>query len=196
MQCDAFMKRPDDSPVLKVFSCLGEMDIPSELDEDKLPADVAALEEFVCNVYSENGPKTLSELRWELFRAKNSEGEMLSPTLGALLPHTIRANFISRRDKSYTAVRPLLPPIEENGWNLQDGVYTPIMCTLLPAPKAVIELTKCGCKKTACIGNCNCFKNTLPCTPMCKCNVEMCQNSTVSSSNPHTTDSDEEDNYD
>lgn len=46
------MKLPDDSPVLKVFTCLGEIDIPSELDEDKLPADVAALEEFVCNVYS------------------------------------------------------------------------------------------------------------------------------------------------
>ena len=67
------------------------------------------------------------------------------------------------------------------------------MCTLLPTPKAVIELTKCGCKKTACIGNCNCFKNTLSCTPMCKCNVEMCQNS---SNNPHTTGSDEEGNSD
>ena len=75
------MKLPDDSPVLKVFTCLGEINIPSELDEDKLPADVAALEEFVCNVYSENGPKTLSELSWELFRTKNSEGEMLPQRL-------------------------------------------------------------------------------------------------------------------
>ena len=106
------MRLPDDSPELKVFRVIW----------GQVTSRCSSIG-GVCYVYSENGPKTLSELRWELFRTKNSEGEMLPPTLGALLPHTIRANFISRRDKSYTAVRPLLPPIEENGWNLQDGVY-------------------------------------------------------------------------
>ena len=188
--CDEFMKLPDDSPVLEAFSRMGEVDIQGELDNEELPSNVAAVEAFVCTVYSANGPKSLPGLRWELFRTKNREGEMLPPTRASLLPHIIRANYISRRDKSYIAVRPVLPPIEQNGWDLQDGLYTPVMCLCLPAPKAVIELTKCGCKKTGCIGNCNCYKNTLPCTPMCKCNEDTCQNS---SRNQNTTDSDEED---
>ena len=149
--CDAFMKLPDDSDVLQSFSLMGEMEVPGELDNDELPSSVMALETFVCTVYSANGPNTLPELRWELFRTKNREGEMLPPTRASLLPHIIRCNYISRRDTSYTSVRPVLPPIEQNGWCVHEGVYTPVMCLSLPAPKAVIELIKCGCKTGGCI---------------------------------------------
>ena len=94
----------------------------------------------------------------------------------------------SRRDKSYTEVRPVLPSIEQNGWNLEDGVYTPVMCLNLPAPK-------CGCRKLGCIGNCGCYKNNIPCTPMCKCSAGRCNNP---SSNTYTVgnNSDEEDDSD
>ena len=143
------MKMPDDSPVLESFRLMGEIDIPGELDNVELPSQVTALETFVCTVYTSNGTKTLPELRWELFRTKNLDGEMLPPTRASLLPHIMRCNYISRRDKSYTEVRPVLPSIEQNGWNLEDGVYTPVMCLNLPAPK-------CGCQKLGCIGNCGC----------------------------------------
>ena len=43
---------------------------------------------------------------------------MLPPTRAALLPHIIRANYVTMRDKSYLTDYPELPPIEENGWNL------------------------------------------------------------------------------
>ena len=151
--CDAFMKLPDESPVLESLSIMGETHIPGELQNAELPLNVAALEPFVCSVYSTNGPKNLPELRWELFRTKNREGEMLPPTRASLLPHIIRCNYISRRDKSYTPANPVLPPIEENGWNLEQGIYTPVMCLNLPAPKAVIELVKCSCIKGGCSGN-------------------------------------------
>jgi len=50
------------------------------------------------------------------------------------------------REKSYYTNCPVLPPIDENGWNIQDGVYIPV--SEVPhssCPQAVLELTKCGC---------------------------------------------------
>jgi hypothetical protein len=95
---------------------------------------------------------------------------MLPPTHGALLPHIARANFVSMRDKSYTIALPSLPPIEQNGLFCEEGVYYPLRSLLPPpAPVAVLELSRCSCK-TSCKGNrCTCYKNSLPCTPLCKC---------------------------
>ena len=129
----------------------------------------------MCQVYSSKGPTTLPKLRWELFRSKNMEGEMLPPTPAAFLPHLLRANYISMRDKSYTKTCPELPPITENGWSIEGGNFLPVKCLELPAPKAVLELVKCGCK-TGCEERCSCSNNMLPCTPLCKCYGEDCQN--------------------
>ena len=94
---------------------------------------------------------------------------MLPPTQAALLPHIIRANYVTMQDKSYLTDCPELPSIEENGWNLlESGCYIPVKCFALPAPKVILELTKCGCK-AGCIGQCSCSINSLPCTPLCKC---------------------------
>ena len=100
-------------------------------------------------VYCGTGPITLPALRWELFRSKNLEGEMLPPTRGALLPHVMHANYIAMRDKSYSLNCPNLPPMEQNGWNLEDDCYLPVRCLTLLAPKAVLEMRKCGCKHGA-----------------------------------------------
>ena len=70
---------------------------------------------------------------------------MLPPTRAALLPHIVRVNFICMRDKSYNSKFPSLPPIEENGWIVDENAYVPIGCLTDPAPKAVLELTNCGC---------------------------------------------------
>ena len=71
---------------------MGEGIIPSDLaDDGKLPADSRPLERFVCQAYSSNGPFTIPDLRWELFRTKNLEGEMLPPTISSLLPHIRRS---------------------------------------------------------------------------------------------------------
>ena len=100
---------------------------------------------------------------------------MLPPTRGAFLPHILRANYVTMRDKSYTATCPVLPPIEQCGWVLENGVNIPVQSLNLPAPKAVIELVKCACKK-GCSKNCSCVKNKLPCTPLCKCYNTLCNN--------------------
>ena len=117
----------------------------------------------------------MATLRWEMFQSKNMEGEMLPPTRPALLPHISRANYISMRDKSYITRLPDLPAIEESGWRLDQGKYVPVMNLASPAPLAVIELIKCGCK-TGCASRCSCRRNGLPCTPLCKCYGKQCTN--------------------
>ena len=78
------------------------------------------------------------------------------------------------RDKSYPSHSPDLPPLTESGWVYEDGKYKPLQ-NLLPAPKAVVQLIKYGCK-VECKGNCSCNKNNLPCTPLCKCANRECAN--------------------
>ena len=64
------------------------------------------------------------------------------------------------------------------GWEDVNGKISPLRCLSLPAPKAVLELVKCGCYPTKgeCKGNCSCHKNELPCTPLCNCYSAGCKN--------------------
>ena len=174
---DAYMKLDENDPIITCFRQLGDGIIPSELVDDDLPPQVKDLEKFVCQVYSSTGEIDLPTLRWEMFQSKNMEGEMLPPTRTALLPHITRANYIAMRDKSYMTRSPDLPSIEQSGWRLEKGVYSPVQNLALPAPRAVIELTKCGCKK-GCTSKCSCRKNGVPCTPLCKCYGKCCTNVT------------------
>ena len=44
----AFMELPSDDPVLQCFKNLGQVTIPNELQDGKLPIEFSLLEEFVC----------------------------------------------------------------------------------------------------------------------------------------------------
>ena len=167
---EAYWKLEEDDPVVACFGQLGNSLIRPELVDGDLPSHVKDLEKFVCQVYSSKGEADLATLRWELFRSRNLEGELLPPTRAALLPHIARANYFAMRDKSYVTRLPDLPAIEESGWRIDQGVYAPVLNLVPPAPRAVIELIKCGCK-TGCTG-----KNNLPCTPLCKCYGKQCTN--------------------
>ena len=154
---------------------LGESHLPTTMNGTELPEQVKPLEHFVCRAYSPKGPTTLPALQWEMFRSRNLEGEMLPPTHAALMPHITRTNYIAMRDKSYVTTCPILPPIDQSGWSEENGIYLPVRCLTLPAPRAVLELTKCTCRG-GCRGRCNCCKNGLPCTPLCKCYGSECSN--------------------
>lgn len=171
----AYMKLNEDNPIINCFRELGDAPIHTELVNGDLLLQIKVLEKFVCHVYCSIGPTTLPALRWHLFRSKNLEGEMLPPTRSSLLPHVTRANYIAMHDKSYTSNCPALPPIDQNGWIVEEGLYVPVRCLNLPAPRAVIELTKCSCK-SGCTGRCTCCKNSIPCTPLCKCSAVDCDN--------------------
>ena len=112
---EAYMKLPNDDPAIKCFQDLGIDQIPQQLNDEDLPPQVKALEAFVCKVYSSSGLTSIPALRWELFRSKNLEGEMLPPTRAALLPHLMRANYMAMRDKTYPIRSPNLPQLNKMG---------------------------------------------------------------------------------
>ena len=87
-----------DDPVLESFRELGEVNIQSELVYGHLPVEWRPLEHFICQVYSAKGPLSLPDFRWEMFRSKNLEGEMLSPTIPSLFPHIMMSNYMSMVD--------------------------------------------------------------------------------------------------
>ena len=118
----AYLKLPEDDPAVNIFSSFGHHIIPSEMENDALPQPVDALETFAFRMYCANGPTVISALRWEMLRSKNMEGEMLPPTRSALLPHAMRANYMSMRDKSYIRRFSSLPRVEESGWILEKGL--------------------------------------------------------------------------
>ena len=173
---DAYMTLDEDDQAIECFQNLGTALIPTQLTDGELPPQLEGLEHLVCRVYCMSGPRNLPALRWEMFRSRNLEGESLPPTRATILPHITRANYIAMRDKSYTSNCPILPDIDKNGWVVDGTVYKPVMCLEEPAPKAVIELKKCGCK-SGCVGSrCKCYSNKLPCTPLCKCCATECAN--------------------
>ena len=151
----------DNDDIVECFKKLGVADLSNfQLDESGLPHEFKELERFVCMTYSSNnsGPFSLFSLRWEMFRSRNLQGELLPPTLATLFPHILRTNYVCTRDKSYLYSKPTLPKLEENGWNRKDDKFEPVRCVTPPAPKGVLELVKCGCRKK-CAGNCSCLKN-------------------------------------
>ena len=129
------------------------------------------IERFICQVYSNHDNcDSVKELRWVLFKQKNLEAEHLPPTLGALKPHLQRAHLMACVSKGYCNLKPRIPPLVGNGWELSmDGHLKPVMKLLLPAPKAIIELVKCGCHGDCSSNRCSCKNEGLPCTSLCKC---------------------------
>eukprot|EP00794_Sanderia_malayensis_P020786 gene20786-22821_t len=63
-----------------------------------------------------------------------------------------------------------IPSLCDNGWEIFDGLVVPRKCLELPAPEAVLELVKCGCKGCSSRkSKCSCLMNDLNCTDLCKC---------------------------
>jgi len=131
---------------------------------DKSPHFTISLTSVYTSDKSEVHTK-VKDLRWFLVSNHAAEGESLPPTTGSLKLHIRRAHYIAMIWRRATESHPSLPSPAAYGWELlaEEGVYTPIRCAHPPAPEAVINLVKCGCKK-GCTGLCSCSKNNIPCT--------------------------------
>ena len=82
-----------------------------------------------------------------------------------------RAHLIAMIGKGYKIPKPIISPLEDNGWEKsEDGIILPVRSLQLPAPQAIVELVKCGCRGQCSINRCSCIKNKLSCTSLCKCN--------------------------
>lgn len=163
-----YLSLSDSDPAIQFFTSLGTSSIPKELIDDELPNQVKPVEKLLCSLYIKD-VADIPDARWELFRSKNKEGEQLPPTRAALLPHIQRVNYVCFRDKSYVKAHQDLPAREHFGWEKLHESFQPTTSLNLPAPKAVMELVKCGCKTNCKYINCSCKKNNLVCTPLCGC---------------------------
>ena len=177
---DRYLELEENDPIVESFTLLGSL-AASQLtlsETGELPAPIQPLERFVCFGYWKEGPQTLPRTRWDLFRTKNLESELLPPTRATLLPHIMRTNYICQASRSYITTNPVLPAMVESGWMIceKENIIKPVLCLYPPAPKGILELVKCACKGSGCGSNCSCKKNNLPCTSLCKCRHEGCTN--------------------
>ena len=90
-------------------------------------------------------------------------------TLATFEPHVKRAHVIATISRSYEKPMPQIPPLVGYGLEeSEDGSIVPIRGLKLPAPQAIVELVKCGCRGQY-SSRCSCIKNKLICTSLCKC---------------------------
>ena len=108
---------------------------------------IEAFEKFLCKLYAPSTTlDTVKELSWLLFRRKQAELERLPPTQGALLEAVLRAHHQTMVWNNDTVANQQIPSPESYGWEQKDRTWQPVITRLPPAPDAVIELVRCGCK--------------------------------------------------
>ena len=56
----------------------------------------------------------------------------------------------------------------EWGWNLTDGIFTPIQTTVDCAPPELLKFVRCKCNTGCASANCSCKRHGLSCVPACK----------------------------
>jgi hypothetical protein len=155
--------------VLKSLSMLGE---------DNFDVDEAfpGIEEYICSLYR-SPYNTISKTRWYLFSNKQAQGSALPPTKDALLQHVQRANYQALVWKNATKPFSQIGCPSEHGWELVNELFLQIMTKNSAAPCAILELTKCNCRK-GCLNNlCSCRQHELICTELCGCFLYECANS-------------------
>lgn len=136
-------------------------------------------EQFICDLYpSRKKASTADELRYLLFCQKKQKSEMLPPTSDSLLQHLKRANYQTYIWRTSLTAMQDLPSPEGNGWKKEDTILQPVLMTKEPAPRSLMELTTCQCKKARCQSNCSCKNTGLSCTEACFCmaDPDVCKN--------------------
>ena len=189
VSCWNTLKKAERS-VLDAFSSLGTT--------DTIPDDIyMTLERFVCQLYIPSTQlRTIGEVRWLLFSKKQHVDEQLPPTKAALHQMTRRANLVALVWKSCDNPNPSIPSPILHGWQQDGDRLQPVPTTLPPAPKAVLQLIKCGCKGICITMSCTCRKHNLKCTDMCgSCEVKCTNRSSNTDTVEHITGdiSDDED---
>ena len=132
------------------------------------------LEAFVCALYgATKGTSDVNELRYALFCAKKGEAEshQLPPCRDCLKKHCQRANYQAAVWKNSLRNNEVPTPVGK-GWFLETNAHGERLETDwmdgLPAPRAVIELIACTCKKSCDETTCDCILNGLKCSDLCR----------------------------
>ena len=126
------------------------------------------IEELVCRFYAPKSDiKTLSELRWIMFKENQTTSESLPPTRNALRLGVSRAHYQCIAWANDIIPYPLIPSPSNCGWRWEDDKWVEVLMTNPPAPEAVMSLVKCNCNRTKYSNyHCPCRKVNLNCTEL------------------------------
>ena len=110
----------------------------------------------------------------------------LPPTSAAAKYHSYRAYYAVQEWLGNTGD---IAPVDW-GWEVQDGMLSPVLNDEAVAPDNVLKIVSCGCQ-TDCGKRCKCRKAGLLCTAMCStCLGQTCSNAC------QTVDDDDDDDDD
>ena len=132
------------------------------------------LEAFVCDIYgAKKSISDVNQCRYAVFCAKKGEAEshQLPPCQDSLYKHCRRANYQAAIWRNSLQNNDIPSPVG-HGWSLEnDGAQEKLVIDWmsgLPAPRAVIELMSCVCKKACNDNSCDCIRNGLKCSDLCR----------------------------
>ena len=124
-------------------------------------------EKIVCrfNTSSPKAGTTENDVQHWLLCQKRYTNENLPPTHNSLTMHLKRVNFQSMVWARCLQPKQNILSVSGKGWYVKDGDTETVLMNKEPAPKGLIELTACSCKKSACGSRvCTCRQNELACT--------------------------------
>ena len=127
----------------------------------------------MCAMYGMiKGNQDVNQCRYEVFCSKKGEAEshQVPPCRDCLHHHCKRANYQTAVWKN-ALTNKQVPGPAGNGWALESGesgqrLYI-VWMSGSPAPKAVIELLACTCKRVCKSNTCERFLNGLKCSDLC-----------------------------
>ena len=105
-------------------------------------------------------------LHYRLFCARKRESHQLPPCQDTLRKHCDRANYQAAILRRSLQSSPQIPLPISSRWCLSDGKLTIDWVSGEPAPKAVLELLSCQCKRSCQLPSCTCLANGLHCADM------------------------------
>lgn len=169
-----------------LYSALGELDATHE-------ELMEAGQGFFCALYEQQQGTTMSVARFLMYARKS--GKLLKlmslpPTEANLFLHILRAHLQTILAKSADQQAPPELDITKYGWEIQDGIPVPAISDQPPAPQALMDVVRCGCKaegKACGTKSCSCHNGKISCTVYCACA------SSDGCFNPFKTEEDDED---
>ena len=143
-----------------------------EVSDDILPA----IEKFVCTLYGQKDSPCVNVARYNLFRLTCKSDQALPPNQDCLKHHLNRANYQTAIHRRCLEQYIHAPSPVGHGWKMENGQLSYKWMSDSPAPPAVLKNVHCRCRKGGCKGACSCAKGGLPCTELCQCVPDLCEN--------------------
>ena len=104
------------------------------------------------------------------FARNATQMKNLPPTHNSLTMYLKRVIFQSMVWATCLQPKQNVLSVSGNGWYVKDGDTETVLMNIESAPKGLIDLTACSCKKSACGSRiCTCRQNELACTEFCSC---------------------------